>query len=71
MLERARYSEGLIRVGDVPKQVGETEGAATTVNPSREMFCRRAHLELRTDWRDRLPDCRACRGDGGPGKNHH
>jgi hypothetical protein len=67
---RGLEDEGPIRVGDAPKQVGETEGAATAVTSSREIFCRRAHLELRTDWRDRLSDYQACLGEGARGKTH-
>ena len=56
---RGLEDEGPMLLGFVPKQVGETEGASR-VNPHREMFCRRAHLEGRTDWRQQLDAFNRC-----------
>jgi hypothetical protein len=56
---RGLEDEGPMPVGHMPKQVGETEGSATTAT-SREMFCRRVNFEGRSDWRDRITDYQRC-----------
>jgi hypothetical protein len=58
---RGLEDEGPMPRGQMPKQVGETEGGMGRISTtlSRELVCRRTYLEQH-GWRDRLPDYRAC-----------
>ena len=58
---RGLEDAGPVPVGFVPRQIGDTEGHRVTGDQSnREMFCRRAHIEGRSDWRNHMDDFRRC-----------